>query len=218
MATATADSNSTRERQWFIVGRWQEYEGEGRTNLLRALAVAIYYAVHLVNYFNYHSFYNESPPPEYLQFHTNCTYLAAGWLFLSLAVLVSLQRQYLPSYLKYVVATIDLLLLTALIALHGGPASPLASVYFLLIGLAGLRFSLSLIWLTTAGSLLSFLALVWKFDKVPFDTEHPVPIINQLVMLVGLVMMGVIVGQLVRRVRGIAEDFRERMERAEGKG
>ena len=42
--------------------------------------------------------------------------------------------------------------------------------------------------------------------------------VSTLVMLVGLTMMGVIVGQLVRRVRGIAEDFRERMERAEGKG
>lgn len=211
MATTSVDQSSAR--QWFIVGRWQEYEGEGRANLLRAIAVGIYYAVHLVNYFNYEWFYYEPPPAEYLKFHSNCTLLAAGWLFVALAVLISLQRQYLPSYLKYLVATLDLLLLTALIALHGGPNSPLVSIYFLLIGLAGLRFQLPLIWLTTLGAMVSYLVLVGKVDKVWFDTEHTVPIISQLVMYVGLGMMGVIVGQMVRRVRAMAEDYQQRMGR-----
>ena len=38
------------DRQWFIVGRWQEYEGEGRTNLIRIAGIAAFYIVELINY------------------------------------------------------------------------------------------------------------------------------------------------------------------------
>ena len=36
MANATTTVN---DRQWYIVGRWQEYEGEGRANLVPQLTI-----------------------------------------------------------------------------------------------------------------------------------------------------------------------------------
>jgi hypothetical protein len=34
------DGTARAERQWYISGRWEEYEGEGRANLLRPISVA----------------------------------------------------------------------------------------------------------------------------------------------------------------------------------
>lgn len=202
--------NSTR--QWFIVGRWEEYFGEGQTNLIRVCAVTAYYAVHLINFANYESFNGQARPASADAFHTQCTYLAVGWLCVSLGVFLALQRRFFPQYLKYVVAALDLLLLSALLYLNGTLDTPITTIYFLLIGLAGIRFSLSLVWLTTLGSLISYFTLVLRFDDTPFDAQHSTPVINQLMMLVGLLMMGMVVGQIVRRVRRMAEDFLGRMQ------
>jgi hypothetical protein len=37
------------DRQWFISGRWQEYEGESRANLLRVAGIALFYLIELLN-------------------------------------------------------------------------------------------------------------------------------------------------------------------------
>ena len=39
------------DRQWYIVGRWQEFEGEGCTNLIRIAGIAAFYIVELINYY-----------------------------------------------------------------------------------------------------------------------------------------------------------------------
>jgi hypothetical protein len=41
---------ASEDRQWFIVGRWQEYEGESRANLFRIAAVGLFYGIELGNY------------------------------------------------------------------------------------------------------------------------------------------------------------------------
>jgi hypothetical protein len=50
MATSLGPSTLAADRQWFILGRWQEYEGESRTNLLRTVGIASFYCVELINY------------------------------------------------------------------------------------------------------------------------------------------------------------------------
>jgi hypothetical protein len=40
-----------QDRPWYIVGRWQEYQGEARANLLRLAAVAAFYVIELINYY-----------------------------------------------------------------------------------------------------------------------------------------------------------------------
>ena len=36
---------STHDRQWFIVSRWQQYEGEARANLLRIVGIGSFYII-----------------------------------------------------------------------------------------------------------------------------------------------------------------------------
>src|SRR4051812_31623036 len=50
MATSQEAGPESGDRRWYVVGRWQEYEGEGRTNLLRVVAIAAFYLVELANY------------------------------------------------------------------------------------------------------------------------------------------------------------------------
>ena len=70
MATVQA----AQDRQWFIVGRWQEYEGEGRANLLRIVAIGAFYAVQLIH------FYGLCERTEaQIKFDQSATALAVAW-------------------------------------------------------------------------------------------------------------------------------------------
>ena len=50
MAPSVGAHSEVGDRRWCIVGRWQEFEGEGRTNLLRIAGLAAFYIVELINY------------------------------------------------------------------------------------------------------------------------------------------------------------------------
>jgi hypothetical protein len=195
-------SSDSPDRRWFIVGRWQEYEGEGRTNLLRVLAVAAFYANHLL----WFTRLDEATEAD-VRFHRLATLIAVGWVFLSLAVLVALQRRYLPAGLKFATTATDLLLLTALAWLGRGPDSPLVSGYFLVIAAAALRFSLPLVWCSTLGAMACYLALVGAKDKTWFDAQHDTPVVQQLAVLLSLMWLGIIIGQVLRRVRSMAVEY-----------
>jgi hypothetical protein len=190
------------DRRWYIASRWQEYEGEGRTNLLRVLAIAAFYANHLLWYTRL-----EAPTAADTQFHRLATLIAAGWVFLSLAVLVALQRRFLPAALKYATTCIDLILLTALAWLGRGPESPLVHGYFLVIAAAALRFSLPLVWCSTLGGMFCYLVLIGAKDKTWFDPQHDTAVVEQLSMLLSLMWLGIAIGQVLRRVRNVAQEY-----------
>jgi hypothetical protein len=217
MAAGTAPDTSSPNWQWFVVGRWQEFAGEARANLIRVVAVGAFYILELVNFYAI-----GQQSEEYVAFHRAATALAVAWTLLSLGVLLCLKRQIFPPALKYISTAADIVLLTCLAlsveGVTGGPASPLVFIYFLIIALAGLRFSLPLVWMATLGSMLAYVALVAAFDLREhgqwFDDNHAVPPIEQLMVLLSLALVGVIVGQIVRRVRVMAEDFRTRMQQA----
>ena len=50
MDTGTTPLPGGSDRSWYIVGRWLEYEGESRANVLRLIAIAAFYVVELINY------------------------------------------------------------------------------------------------------------------------------------------------------------------------
>lgn len=195
-------SADSADRRWFIVARWQEFEGEGRTNLLRVLAIAGFYANHLIWYISL-----AEPAEADIRFHRLATLIAAGWVFLSLAVLVALQRRFLPAALKYATTLADLLLLTALAGLGRGPDSPLVHGYFLVIAAAALRFNLPLVWCSTLGAMACYLALVGARDKTWFDPQHATPVVDQLALLLSLGLTGIVMGQVMRRVRQMAQEY-----------
>ncbi|MDE2140995.1 MAG: hypothetical protein KGL74_07975 [Elusimicrobia bacterium] len=197
----TAQSPSNDDRQWFISGRWQEYDGESRANLLRVCGIASFYFVELLNRANV------TPV-----FHTAVTALAAAWLMTSWAVYVSLKRRVFPSAMKFLSTGVDLLLLTCLLLLADGPRSPLVVGYFFVLSLAVLRFSVPLLRFATAGAVLSYLAVAgqaaWKRPALAVSWNFG------LIVCLALALCGTTLGQALRRVRGFAEDYARR--RAEG--
>jgi hypothetical protein len=187
--------------RWRVVSRWLEYEGELRAALLRIVLVAAFYCAQLLHF----AVFSE-PTAAQQEFHRQATFIAAGWLFVSLAVLVALTRHWLPSWLKFVTVAIDLVLLTLLATLGSGASSPLVFVYWVMIALAGLRGNLPLIWFGTVGAMGSYLILVAMRDPVWFDADHVTAPIEQMVVQLSLAAAGLIVGQLVRMVRQVSED------------
>jgi hypothetical protein len=186
------------ERRWFISQRWLELEGEGRTNVLRVLAVAAYYAVHLMGYLG-----SAEQNAGLALFHNRVTEISFCWLILSLLVLVCLQRHYFPAGLKYFTAVVDTLLVTVLASLGNGPESPIVLAYFLILATAALRFSLRLVWTTTFATALGYLVLVGKKDPIWFDENHTTPVVTQLITLLSLGLTGLCLGQIIRRVRAL---------------
>ena len=217
MAVANEFSASpvASERPWFIVGRWQEFEGEARANLLRLVAIGAFYIVQLLH------FYGFSPRDEAVSlFHQQATGIAVAWTMVALAVMLCLRRRVLPAALKYASTTCDLALLTALATLAAGPHSPLVLAYFLIVAMAAMRHSLGLIWFATLGAMLCYWLLVGIADGRTsrwFDGQHAVPPAEQLVTLVSLGLTGVIIGQVVRRTKAMAAEYAQRLAAPSGK-
>lgn len=187
--------------RWIVVARWLEYEGELRSALLRIVLVAAFYAAQLLHF----AVFSERSEAEQI-FHRQATFVAAGWLFVSLAVLVALTRHWLPRWLKFATVSIDLVLLTLLATLGSGSSSPLVFVYWVVIALAGLRCNLALIWFGTIGAMVAYMFLVATRDPVWFDANHATAPIEQITALLSLAAAGLVIGQLVRMVRQVTEE------------
>jgi len=197
------------DRQWFIVSRWQQYDGELRANLLRIGGIATFYLIHLVNYHRWFGLPGvEGATPR---FDEMVTALAVAWVLTALAVQLALTRHVFPGAMKFVTTTADIWLLTLVIGVCDGPRSPLVVGYFLILAVAALRFSLRLVWLATAECLAGYVALVIYAEH--FATrDKTVPRYSQMIFLAAILIAGVTMGAVVRRVRRLAFDFAQRVE------
>ena len=201
MTTAARTQPPPDDRQWFIVGRWQEYEGEGRANLLRIAGIGVFYGIELVNYYT-----GVVDRP----FHQAVTALAFAWAMAGLGVHFCLGQRVFPAALKFLSSAVDVVLLTAILMLADGPKSPLVVAYFLLIVLATLRFSLRLIWFTSGGSMLAYLFLL-GYAKWFTERDLHVPRYHQVIFLLALALTGIVLGQVIRRVRKMACEYAARI-------
>ena len=196
MTTESAD------RQWFIAGRWQEFEGESRANLLRIAGIVLFYFVELIN--------RSQVAPV---FHSAVTALAGGWMLTSWAVYICLKRRVFPDSMKFLSTGVDLLLFTCLLLLADGPRSPLLVGYFFILTLAALRFSVPLVRFATAGAVISYIVVfrqaLWMRPALAVSRNY------ELIVVLALVLCGTTLGQVLRRVRGFAEDYARRL--AEGR-
>lgn len=211
--TGAEPGQSANDRQWFIVSRWQQYEGEARANLLRIVGIGAFYIIEMINHGGRIGGL-ELPQVSDDRFHAEVTALAVAWTMVALATLVCLRRQFFPAAMKFVTTACDLVLLTAVLTVANGPRSPLVVAYFLIIALAALRLSLPLIWLATLGAMAGYLFLLGFVDyyvAADLSAMMSVPRYFQLIVLVALALEGVILGQLIRRVRTMAEDFARRV-------
>lgn len=220
MASTPIRSAAASQRDWFIAGRWEEYEGEGRANLLRLIGVTAFYAIELVNYHGLNLGFLQMRPEVNRTFHIVATLLTLAWAMLCGGVLVCRRQHIFPHALKFVSTGGDLLLLTCMLTLADGPRSPLGVAYFLIIVLAALRFNLALVWFATCGAVAGYLFLLGyaRWGEIPGwpKSDMAVPRYAQLMFVLALVLTGVIVGQVVRRVRHLAQLYATLAERGRG--
>lgn len=206
----TASGPSSAARNWHIVGRWEEYEGEGRANLLRLIAVTAFYAVELAHYHGLQLGFFEIPGGGSSRyFHVAVTMLVVVWAMLCLGIYLARTQGFFPAGLKFFSTGCDLVLLTCVLALGEGTKSPLVLGYFLIQMLACLRFHLRLIWFASVGSALCYLFLMGYARW--FQESQRVPRYQQLLTLVALAISGVILGQVIRRVKHLAESYAQRV-------
>jgi hypothetical protein len=215
MASTDNAAPSDIDRQWFIVGRWQEYEGEARANLLRIIGIAAFYLVELANYHGLRLVFFEMPRVVEKQFHQSVTALAVAWTLMSLVVLYCLSHRIFPAVLKYLSTGCDIVFMTAILMIADGPKSPLVVGYFLLIALAALRFNLPLIQVTTAGCMAGYVLLL-GYAKWFTERDIRVPRYHQIILLLALALTGIVLGQVIRRVRGLAKEYAARIESNRG--
>jgi hypothetical protein len=211
------------ERNWFIAQRWQAYDAEARANLLRIVAIGAFYLVHLWSYFS-----SQGRLPQFgflqianageisKQFHVVVTLLAAAWAMLALGILLCLQQRVFPRWLPYFSTGCDIAILTGIICVADGPRSVLVIGYLLILVLATLRLSLPLVRFATVTCALAYLCILgcakWPdtfgLEKLnPHLADLRVPRYQQFIMLLSIALAGLMLGQIVRRVRHLALDF-----------
>lgn len=214
MSKPSSVASLVHQREWFIVGRWQEFEGEALANLLRIVGIGAFYLIELANYHGLRLGGLELERVEGVDqpFHQAVTALAVAWTLASLGVHFCLRRQVFPAALKYLSTTADVVFLTAILMLADGPRSALVVGYFLIVALSALRFSLPLVWFATLASLGGYLYLL-GFAKWFADASRGLRIdrYQQLIFLLALGLTGIVLGQVVRRVRRMAEEFANRV-------
>jgi hypothetical protein len=224
MAADTSSSTSASERNWYIAQRWQAYDAESRANLLRIIAIGAFYLLHLWTYFgsrgwlpNYGFLQITESGTITKQFHVFVTSIAVAWAMLALGILLALQNRIFPRWLPFFSIGCDIVLLTSVVFLGDMARSPLIAGYFLILILAELRLSLPLMWFATIGSALAYLCVLgcakWP-DMFGLSktlgqkaAELRVPRYHQLIVLLAIAMAGIMLGQITRRVRRLAESF-----------
>ena len=215
MNSPSRPPEEVRDRQWFIIRRWQTYAGEMRALVLRAIAVVVLYACQLGHHFLVLSAEGRAANERFQQ---GATMVSVLLLIVSLLTLLLILKRVLPGWLPFVTTGIDLLAIASLIALAGGPmATSLTGAFYLVIAMAGLRFDLKLVWGATLGAMLAYMASVGVVDDSWFDADHAVPLVQQGVSLVCLAATGLIVGQVIRLARQLAEQYHQRMDVQAGK-
>lgn len=208
--TGSEQRDERLNRQWFIVGRWQEFAGEARANLLRIIAVGAFYTVELANYYGLTLGPLHLPKSVDRDFHVTVTALAVAWTLVALGTQLCLRQRIFPAALKFVTTAGDIVLLTTVLCVADGPRSPLLVGYFLILAMAALRFQLRLIWFATVGSMVGYL---WVLGYATWYAPQPITVAryHQAIFLLALAIAGVVQGQVIRRVRVLAEDFAQRI-------
>ena len=217
MDNSDTPSSSRLDHQWFIVGRWQEFAGEARANLLRIVGIGAFYLVELANYHGLNLGFFEMPKVEDIgpAFHQAVTALAVAWTMVAMGVLLCLSQRIFPAALKFVSTGCDVVLLTGILIVADGPRSPLIVGYFLLIALSTLRFNLPLVRLATVGSMAGYLVLL-GYARWFTERDLHVPRYHQIIVLLALALTGIVLGQVIRRVRAVAKQYADRVQSSEG--
>ena len=216
--TTPAASHPDAAQSWFIATRWEQYQAEGRANLLRLIALVLFYAVEVVRYYGVPLDFLELSPagPNEAAFHWAIASLTALWVVEAAVVAWLLRLRFFPRWLPYASTAADLVLLTTVLMLGHGPKSPLLAAYFVVLAMAALRVDLPLIWFAGGGAAAGYLFLLGYARYFAPERDLRVPRFHELLFLTALALTTVALGQLVRRVRRLAADYARRAGETKG--
>lgn len=210
MSTSANAAPTGGDLPWHIVERWQEFNGESRANVLRILAVGVFYLVELAFQRGWTIGALEFPVVELSpSAHRAITVVCAAWALVALGVLMMQRNRLFPAWLKFASTTCDLFLMTLVLMAGLGPRSPMVAGYFVIVVLSGLRFSLPLVQATTVGAAVGYL-VVNAHARWFSSAKISIPRYHQIQTLLALLVVGIVVGQIVRQVRRMAIEYRER--------
>ncbi len=198
------------QTRWEDARRLEAWAGETRVNLIRSIALVVFYANHLLYVYVY-----GKDQAAGGSFHAAVTALVLAWTIGILVLHTCLTRRWVPPALKYIVTAWDLLLLTTLLlASPEGPRSTLMVLYFVVLAAAPLRLSLPLVVMTTLASMASALIVLWhyvffritasKYYSADFDR---IPRVNEVLFLLALGTAGLLAGQVVRQARRLVAGY-----------
>lgn len=201
--------NLNEDQAWYVVTRWQQLDGEYRANYLRILCVVAFYLVHLIQHYRPWGLLDAGQPVGET-FHLAITFLTVVWLLMAFAIDLSLGQHVFPKGMMYWTTGIDLFLLTAAVCLGNGQTSPLVLGYLLIIVMSGTRFSLPLVRCVTCSALFAYLVLMamgkWP-DLMGGRQIETIPRYAQVMTLLTIAISGILVGQLIRRFRLMADYY-----------
>ena len=198
----TASGGTRQDFAWKAAVRAEEWAGEMRVNLIRLVAITVFYANHLFNF--YLRDLGLTP-----RFHLIVSSIAVSWAMAALATHLILAKQGNRPFLKYATLGWDVFMTTSLLAFSGGPKSQFLILLLLILFTAPLRLNLRLVWVASLAAALSYGTICGHSKWVNVETQ--VPIVHHVIFFLGLATAGLLAGQCVRQARRFAENYAERL-------
>jgi hypothetical protein len=189
------------DASWSDARRLESWAGELRLNLIRLLAIAGFYAYHLLD-----AYVLRDDAAVRGDYHTLVSAVTFAWAVGALTLQLYLLNRWVPAAMKYVATTWDLVMITAVLIIGRDPYSLFTVLYVLVVAATALRLSLPLIYAATLGAMGAFL---FFHGYIRYWLEMPagarLPHVQQTIFLLALAVTGLIVGQVVRQARRLSE-------------
>ncbi|MGE0323730.1 MAG: hypothetical protein AB7K71_37585 [Polyangiaceae bacterium] len=171
--------------RWQVAKRKQEFRGESFANLARVVAVLAFYVIEIINHHGSRAL--GMPAVVGRDMHAMVTALVGSWVGAALLTVVVMRLRYFPIWLKYLTTSIDLAMMTAVLAVLDGPKSPMLVGFVLVLALSATRFSQRLIACTAGGTLVSYGVLLWH--TAALRPALAVPRYHQLIFALTVVIL-----------------------------
>jgi hypothetical protein len=196
--------------RWGDARRIEAWAGETRVNLIRAIALVIFYGHHLL-----HVYVLRDDPEAAGAFHAKVTAVVVAWSVAVFLLHACLARRWVPPGLKFVAVGWDLLMVTMLVIVSPeGPRSPLMWLYFPVVATAPLRLSLPLVYAATLGAMAAAAFALGQYVFIRVGTEryyaadfNRISRTAEIIFLLCLGTVGVLGGQAVRQARRLVQGY-----------
>ncbi len=180
----------------------EEKAGEQKVNLIRLIAITVFFANELFNYY--------ITGVVQSQLHFRALWVIACWEIFAVAAWYWINRR--DSYtrwMKYASTCIDAIFLTLAIIVLEGNNGPLISLYYILIVNSALRYSQRAILAASGFSTIGY-AMVWHLSSGN-PNIIPIPFYVAVIYISAMIVTGLVVGYVVKSMLKLVVEFAENL-------